>query len=292
MTDHHNRRMAQEGPQFPMNKEEIDNEKRKLVAAKNFLSKKEAKVKLIGFKLAQASGRGDQGEIDRLSIELSDAIIEEDDAQNIVDSIEQRIKDLKTERGADNRSTTTEAKQFQQGFQIPFPDGASMESNAPATPNNLAEEEKLRQKLAERQAILEQRQKELAVRNIPAPTIPSPTIVQEKPATNTLYPSMTPGAKDLPPLVRLDQQPLKLSEKMYPIMAYKENVYEAWPEEAIAQATERYPELPRQIEESRQLVPDHPDDLLDPDYFEEPENPTLKDLYRASVWKQKKQGKL
>ena len=103
---------------------------------------------------------------------------------------------------------------------------------------------------------------------------------------------MTPGAKDLPPLVRLDQQPLKLSEKMYPVMAYKENVYEAWPEEAIAVAAKRYPELPRQIEESRQLVPDHPDDLLDPDYFEEPENPTFKDLYRASVWKQKKHGKL
>ena len=98
--------------------------------------------------------------------------------------------------------------------------------------------------------------------------------------------------RGLPPLVRLDGQPLKLSEKLYPAMAYKENVYEAWPEEAITKATKRYPELPRQIEESRQLVPDHPDDLLDPDYFEEPENPTLKDLYRASVWKQKKQGKL
>jgi hypothetical protein len=292
VTDHHNRRMAQEGPQFPMNKEEIDNEKRKLVAAKNFLSKKEAKVKLIGFKLAQASGRGDQGEIDRLSIELSDAIDEKDDAQDIVDSIKQRIKDLKTERVADNGSTTTEARQFQQGSQIPFPDGTSMESNSPATPNNPAEDEKLRQKLAERQAILEQRQKELAIRNNPAPTIPPPTVVQEIPASNTLYPSMTPGAKELPPLVRLDQQPLKLSEKMYPVMAYKENVYEAWPEEAIAVAAKRYPELPRQIEESRQLVPDHPDDLLDPDYFEEPENPTFKDLYRASVWKQKKHGKL
>jgi hypothetical protein len=189
-------------------------------------------------------------------------------------------------------SSTAEAKQFQQGFQIPFPDGTQMQVNAPATPANPAEDEKLRQKLAERQAILEQRQKELAVRNNQAPTIPSLTIAQETPAANTLYPSMTPGAKELPPLVRLDQQPLKLSEKLYPVMAYKENVYEAWPEEAIAQATKRYPELPRQIEESRQLVPDHPDDLLDPDYFEEPENPTFKDLYRAGVWKQKKQGKL
>jgi len=38
---------------------------------------------------------------------------------------------------------------------------------------------------------------------------------------------------ELPPLIRRDQQPLVLSEKMYPAMAYKENVYETWPDDAI-----------------------------------------------------------
>jgi hypothetical protein len=98
------------------------------------------------------------------------------------------------------------------------------------------------------------------------------------------------NAQGLPPLVRLDGQPLKPGENMYPAMAYRENEHQAWPQEAIDLATKKYPELPKQIEASRALVPDHPDDLLDPDYFPLPENPTLKDQLYHGIWKEKKQG--
>jgi hypothetical protein len=97
---------------------------------------------------------------------------------------------------------------------------------------------------------------------------------------------------ELPPLIRLDQQPLKLAEKMYPGMAYRENVHEVWPSEAIEQATKKYPDLPKQIADSQMLPPDSPEDLLDEDYFFLPDNPTFKDQYRHSVWKEKKYGKL
>ena len=98
------------------------------------------------------------------------------------------------------------------------------------------------------------------------------------------------NAQGLPPLVRLDGQPLKPEENMYPAMAYRENEHQAWPQEAIDLATKKYPDLPKQIEASRTLVPDHPDDLLDPDYFPLPENPTLKDQLYHGIWKEKKQG--
>jgi hypothetical protein len=100
------------------------------------------------------------------------------------------------------------------------------------------------------------------------------------------------NAQGLPPLVRLDGQPLKPAENMYPAMAYRENEHQVWPQEAIDLASKKYPELPKQIEASRALVPDHPDDLLDPDYFPLPENPTLKDQLYHGIWKQKKQGGL
>ena len=111
-------------------------------------------------------------------------------------------------------------------------------------------------------------------------------------ASQLMYPSMAPGANELPPLVRRDGRPPKPAEAMYPAMAYKVNVHEPWPEEAIQLATKKYPALPQQIAVSQELVPDHPDDLNDPDYFELPDNPTLKDMYRHAAWKEKKQGGL
>ena len=100
------------------------------------------------------------------------------------------------------------------------------------------------------------------------------------------------GKPQLPTLVRLDQQPLHLSEKMYPAMAYKENVYEPWAAETVELATKKYPELTQQIADSQQLPKDHPDDLADPDYFQLPENPTLMDQLKNGIWKEKKYGKL
>jgi hypothetical protein len=100
------------------------------------------------------------------------------------------------------------------------------------------------------------------------------------------------GKPQLPTLVRLDQQPLHLSEKMYPAMAYKENVYEPWAADTIELATKKYPQLTQQIEDSQQLPKDHPDDLADPDYFQLPENPTLMDQLKSGIWKEKKYGKL
>jgi len=96
----------------------------------------------------------------------------------------------------------------------------------------------------------------------------------------------------LPPLVRLDGRTLKAPEARYPAMSYRENEHETWPDWAIERATKRYPDLPKKIEESRQLVPDSPQDLTDPDYFELPENPTFKDLFSHGKWKQKKYGQL
>jgi hypothetical protein len=96
----------------------------------------------------------------------------------------------------------------------------------------------------------------------------------------------------LPPLVRLDGQPLKPAENMYPAMAYRENEHQSWPEEAIKLAAKRYPDLPKQVAASRELVPDSPDDLQDPDYYPMPDNPTFKDQFYHGVWREKKQGKL
>ena len=101
-----------------------------------------------------------------------------------------------------------------------------------------------------------------------------------------------PKAQGLPPLVRLDGQPLKPAENMYPAMAYRENEHQPWPEEAIKLAAKRYPDLPKQVAASRELVPDSPDDLHDPDYYPLPDNPTFKDQFYHGVWREKKQGKL
>jgi hypothetical protein len=99
-------------------------------------------------------------------------------------------------------------------------------------------------------------------------------------------------SKLLPLLVRLDGQPLKPAENMYPAMAYRVNKHEPWSDEAISLATKKYPDLPKQVEASRQLVPDSPLDLQDPDYYPLPDNPTFKDQYFHSKWRNKKQGQL
>jgi hypothetical protein len=116
--------------------------------------------------------------------------------------------------------------------------------------------------------------------------------LQQSKPTGIDLPTRSMKKGELPPLVRRDRQPLVLSEKMYPAMAYKENVYETWPDEAIEVATRKFPDLPQQIAESQQLPLDSPDDLLDPDYFQLPENPTFKDQFKHGVWRQKKYGKL
>jgi hypothetical protein len=104
------------------------------------------------------------------------------------------------------------------------------------------------------------------------------------------FPDRANNDAALPPLVRLDGQKLKPPESMYPAMSYRENEHEVWPDWAIERASKRYPDLPKQIEASRQLVPDRPEDLDDPDYFELPDNPTFKDMYRHGKWKEKKYG--
>ena len=110
--------------------------------------------------------------------------------------------------------------------------------------------------------------------------------------TNDTTPILTTNNRGLPPLVRLDGQSLKPEENMYPAMAYRENVHQAWPEEAINLAAKRYPDLPKKVAASRELVPDSPDDLHDPDYYPLPDNPTFKDQFYHGVWREKKQGKL
>jgi hypothetical protein len=119
------------------------------------------------------------------------------------------------------------------------------------------------------------------------PTYEAPQTTAMPPAQYTL-PTSSTGKPQLPPLVRLDGQPLVLSEKIYPAMAYKENEHEVWPDEAIALATQKYPELPKQIADSQTMVPDRPEDLDDPDYYPMPENPRFKDLFYNGVWKDKK----
>ena len=120
----------------------------------------------------------------------------------------------------------------------------------------------------------------------------APKTFGETPIYDPIPPQPIIANAKLPPLVRRDQQPLVLSEKMYPAMAYKENVYETWPDEAIEVATKKYPALPDQIAASSQLPVDQPEDVLDPDYFQLLENPTFKDQFRHAVWKEKKYGKL
>jgi hypothetical protein len=97
-------------------------------------------------------------------------------------------------------------------------------------------------------------------------------------------------ATESPPLVRLDGQKLRTPEMLYPEMSYRENVHQAWPAEAIEVATKKYPDLPKWVEESRQLVPDSPADLQDPDYYALPDNPTFLDQFYHGRWQDKKQG--
>ena len=125
---------------------------------------------------------------------------------------------------------------------------------------------------------------------VAAPVVPAyeaPQSTAIPPAQFTL-PTSANGKPQLPPLVRLDGQSLDLGEKIYPAMAYKENVHEVWPDEAIALATQKFPKLPEQIAVSQTMVPDRPEDLDDPDYYPLPENPRFKDLFYNSVWKDKK----
>jgi hypothetical protein len=96
------------------------------------------------------------------------------------------------------------------------------------------------------------------------------------------------GKLAVPTLVRLDQQPLSLAEKMYPAMGYDDHVYEPWSDEVKQQVQTKNPDFAKQQAAIQPRIPDSPADLDDPDYFPLPENPRFMDLYHHDVWKKKK----
>jgi hypothetical protein len=111
-----------------------------------------------------------------------------------------------------------------------------------------------------------------------------------EPVTELLNPHPLGPDGEMPALIRRDQQPLSKPEVLYPEMSYRENEHEPWSNEAIAKATQLYPDLPQKIVASQQMVQDTPEDVLDKDYFRLPDNPTLSDQYRHATWRKKKYG--
>jgi hypothetical protein len=91
---------------------------------------------------------------------------------------------------------------------------------------------------------------------------------------------------DLPPLVRRDQQPLTHAEVVYPEMAYDEEVYEAWPDQAVGQAVSLHPDLAKKQSVARRIsINDAAAQNMNPfgvaiedEYpFPLPSNPTFRD---------------
>jgi hypothetical protein len=95
-----------------------------------------------------------------------------------------------------------------------------------------------------------------------------------------------PEKLQLPPLVRRDQQPLTHAEVIYPEMAYDEEVYQAWPDQAVGQAVSLYPDLAKKQSVARRIaVNDAAAQNEDPfgvatedeDPYPLPSNPTFRD---------------
>jgi hypothetical protein len=112
--------------------------------------------------------------------------------------------------------------------------------------------------------------------------------VQQGLSIESSAPKTFNGKLEVPSLVRLDQQPLSLAEKMYPEMGYDEHVYESWSDEVKQQVQKKHPGFANQQAAIQPRLPDTPEDVLDPDYYPLPENPRFKDLYYHGVWKEKK----
>jgi hypothetical protein len=69
----------------------------------------------------------------------------------------------------------------------------------------------------------------------------------QAPTMQTLNPHPLGPNGEIPTLIRRDQQPLSKPEVLYPEMSYRENEHEPWSNEAIAKATQLYPDLPQKI---------------------------------------------
>lgn len=88
----------------------------------------------------------------------------------------------------------------------------------------------------------------------PAPSVPDYEAqdARERKMLDNLYPNM--GKPQLPPLVRRDGQELTAPEMSYPAMGYDEDIYEPWPDEAVAVAIKKYPDLVKKESVARRLA--------------------------------------
>jgi len=87
-----------------------------------------------------------------------------------------------------------------------------------------------------------------------APSVPDHVAedARRRKLLNNLYPNM--GKPQLPPLVRRDGQELTAPEMSYPAMGYDEDIYEPWPDEAVAVAIKKYPDLVKKESVARRLA--------------------------------------
>jgi hypothetical protein len=95
---------------------------------------------------------------------------------------------------------------------------------------------------------------------------------------------------ELPQILRLDGQPLQKAENLYPELAYDENVHQPWSTQQKQQAEGLYPGFAKRLAAIPPRQPDSPDDLMDPDYYPLPDNPTFRDAWYHGRWKKKKAG--
>jgi hypothetical protein len=280
-----------------LNRKEIERQKKLLVAAEKLVAKLENHLKVIDLSIPHIRARIEQAktEQERKAAQKDyDDIIEDqrntnddlDDAKENVTDIEQRIIDLQTERQADSGSNRENARSYVRALEGLGADPLPGE-NTPDDPSMHVPKLPL------------SRRPEPDPDSLHMSSLITPSPVQragdiaaipQNMGVDNLY--SRDNKSDLPPLIRLDGQKLKKSEAVYPSLAYRENVHQAWPEWAIENVAKRYPNQPAKIEASRHLVPDNPLDLQDPDYFDLPENPTFMDQHRHGIWQNKKRGGL
>jgi hypothetical protein len=123
----------------------------------------------------------------------------------------------------------------------------------------------------------------------PAPSVPDLKAeeARHQAMLGTLYPNV--DQPQLPPLVLRDGQSLSRSEQVFPAMDYDEDIYEPWPDDAVAAGIEKYPDLVKNPSVARRLNIDDP--FAQPEDDGEyllPRNPTFADLARHEQSKRKK----
>ena len=123
----------------------------------------------------------------------------------------------------------------------------------------------------------------------PTPSITDQEVedARQRKLLDNLYPKM--GKPQLPPLVRRDGQELTAPEMSYPAMGYDEDIYEPWPDEAVAVAIKKYPDLVKTESVARRLAAADPfAQPSDEGEYPLPRNPTMTDLALHHSSKRKK----